>query len=49
MLVEAKPIAMENLTTMDAPENMPALHRLGVVAGERQVLAQHFSAAFDLN
>jgi uncharacterized protein len=45
---EAKTIAMENLTAMDAPENMPALHRLGVVAGERQVLAEHFPSAFDL-
>lgn len=45
---EAKTIAMENLTAMDAPENMPALHRLGVVAGERRVLAEHFPPAFDL-
>ena len=46
---EAKTIPMENLTAMDAPENMPALYRLGVAAGERRVLAQHFPSAFDLN
>jgi uncharacterized protein len=45
---EARTIATENLTAMDAPENMPALHRLGVVAGERRVLAEHFPPVFDL-
>jgi predicted acylesterase/phospholipase RssA len=46
---EAKTIPMENLTAMDAPENMTALHRLGVAGGERQVLAGHFAPAFDLS
>jgi len=45
---EAKTIAMENLTARDAPENMPALHRLGVVAGQRRVLAEHCPPALDL-
>jgi hypothetical protein len=45
---EAKTIAIDDLTAMDAPENMPTLHRLGVVAGERWVLSRHFPPAFDL-
>src|SRR5215471_21279943 len=32
---EANTIALENLSAMDAPENMSALHRLGIVAGQR--------------
>jgi predicted acylesterase/phospholipase RssA len=45
---EANTIAMENLTAMDAPENMQALHRLGVAAGQRHVKSDHFRATFDL-
>jgi hypothetical protein len=45
---EANSLALENLTAMDAPENMPALHRLGVVAGQRRVQSDHFPSKFDL-
>jgi uncharacterized protein len=45
---EAKTIAVENLTAMDAPENMQTLHRLGVVAGQRRVQSDHLPATFDL-
>jgi predicted acylesterase/phospholipase RssA len=45
---EAKTMAVENLSAMDAPENMQALHRLGVVAGERKVKGDHFPGTFDL-
>ena len=46
---EANSLAVENLTAMDAPENMRALHRLGIVTGQRRVLTSHFPAAFDLS
>ena len=45
---EANTVAMENLTAMDAPENMHVLHRLGIVAGQRKVQSDHFPAKFDL-
>ena len=45
---EAMAIAVENLTAMDAPENMKVLHRLGVAAGERKVQSAHFPGTFDL-
>jgi len=41
-------LAVENLTAMDAPENMPSLHRLGLAAGRRDVRSEHFPAVFDL-
>ena len=45
---EAKTIEIENLSAMDAPENMDALHRLGIVAGQRKVQRDHFPARFNL-
>jgi len=33
---------------MDAPENMAALHRLGIVAGQRNCRGEDFPAVFDL-
>jgi hypothetical protein len=33
---------------MDAPENMETLHRLGALAGGRDVRAADFPAGFDL-
>ena len=39
---------IENLTAMDAPENMETLHRLGVLAAERDVLSNHFEMHFNL-
>ncbi len=45
---EANTMALENLSVMDAPENMPALHRLGIVAGQRNCRGEHFPAVFDL-
>lgn len=45
---EADTIALENLSAMDAPENMPALHRLGIAAGQRDCRSHHFPSAFDL-
>lgn len=45
---EADPLDIGNLTAMDAPENMQALHRLGLVAGQRQLKSEHFPVAFDL-
>jgi predicted acylesterase/phospholipase RssA len=45
---DAKTIALENLSAMDAPENMDALHKLGVAAGKRFVKGDHFPAAFNL-
>lgn len=37
-----------SLGEMDAPENMEALHRLGLLAGRRDVAASHFEPTFDL-
>jgi len=45
---EANTIALENLSAMDAPENMDALHRLGIVAGQRNCRGEDFPAVFDL-
>jgi predicted acylesterase/phospholipase RssA len=45
---EATTVPVENLTVMDAPENMPVLHRLGIAAGQHKVRSDHFPPAFDL-
>lgn len=45
---EAGAVAVEDLTAMDAPENMPVLHRLGIAAGQRKVQSGHFPPTFDL-
>lgn len=45
---QAGTLPVENLTAMDAPENMAALHRVGIALGEAKVKAGHFPAAFDL-
>ncbi len=39
---------IKSLTAMDAPENMPLLHRIGTVVGEQSVKAGDFPAHFDL-
>jgi len=39
---------IESLSEMDAPENMPILHKLGALAAEQQVRDSHFAAKFDL-
>ena len=39
---------IESLSAMDAPENMKVLHKLGVLAAERDVKSSHFAATFDL-
>jgi predicted acylesterase/phospholipase RssA len=44
----ARAVPIENLSAMDAPENMEALHRLGVAAGKRDVKSHHFPARFNL-
>ena len=41
-------IPSENLSAMDAPENMDALHKIGLAAGERDVKREHFPATFNL-
>lgn len=46
--VEADAVAVQDLSAMDAPENMSLLHRLGIAAGHRKVRSDHFPAAFDL-
>ncbi|HUP61622.1 MAG TPA: patatin-like phospholipase family protein [Thermoanaerobaculia bacterium] len=46
---EATEIAVENLSAMDAPENMDALHKIGLFAGKRNVRSDHFPRGFDLN
>ena len=45
---KAREIPVENLSAMDAPENMDALHRIGLAAGKRDVRSDHFPGAFDL-
>ncbi len=45
---KAKEIAVENLSAMDAPENMDALHEIGLAVGRRDVRSDHFPKAFDL-
>jgi predicted acylesterase/phospholipase RssA len=37
-----------SLIEMDAPENMEVLHRLGMLAGRRDVVASHFEPLFNL-
>ena len=39
---------IESLSEMDSPENMEALHELGVAAAARDVRADDFPSAFDL-
>jgi Patatin-like phospholipase len=39
---------IESLSEMDAPENMPVLHRLGTLAAKRDVRANDFPSVFDL-
>ena len=45
---QAATLPVENLTAMDAPENMDALHQVGIAFGEAKVKGGHFPAAFDL-
>jgi uncharacterized protein len=45
---EANTLPVEDLTAMDAPENMKALHRVGTLTGEARVKAEHFPALFDV-
>jgi hypothetical protein len=45
---DATAVPVENLSAMDAPENMDALHRLGVAAGRRDVKGEHFPDRFNL-
>jgi predicted acylesterase/phospholipase RssA len=44
----AATLPVENLTAMDAPENMEALHLVGTAFGEARVKDEHFPADFDL-
>jgi predicted acylesterase/phospholipase RssA len=44
----AGPDQIRSLSEMDAPENMEVLHRLGVLAGRRDVAGSHFEPLFDL-
>jgi hypothetical protein len=39
---------IKSLGRMDAPGNMPLLHRLGLLAGQRDVDPRHFRPVFDL-
>ena len=45
---KADTIALDDLSAMDAPENMQALHSLGTAAGKVDVKGAHFPAVFDL-
>ena len=45
---EANALPVEDLTAMDAPENMKALHRVGTLVGEKDVKSEHFPALFDV-
>lgn len=40
---------IRDLGKMDAPKNMEVLHRLGMLAGKRDVSASHFDSVFDLH
>ena len=40
---------IEDLSAMDAPKNMKMLHRLGVLAGQRDVRSDDFATQFDLS
>ncbi|MBL9139096.1 MAG: patatin-like phospholipase family protein [Verrucomicrobiales bacterium] len=42
------PKVIEGLSAMDAPQNMGVLHRLGILAAERDIHAAHFPGSFDL-
>lgn len=44
----AAPEKVRSLSAMDAPENMETLHRLGRLAGERDVRNTDFGTVFDL-
>jgi hypothetical protein len=39
---------INSLSVMDAPQNMKTLHKLGILAGERDVQDNHLLSAFDL-
>jgi hypothetical protein len=45
----AAAIPIENLSAMDAPENMDTLYQIGEAAGTRDVHADHFPDVFDLS
>jgi uncharacterized protein len=45
----ADAMAIENLSAMDAPENMQDLHDLGLAAGKLRVASEHFPGIFDLD
>lgn len=45
---QATAVPVENLSVMDAPENMRALHQIGVAVGQRDVQSAHFPATFNL-
>jgi uncharacterized protein len=42
------PKLIESLSAMDSPANMTVLHRLGTLAAQRDIKAEHFPARFDL-
>lgn len=42
------PKVIESLSAMDSPANMTVLHRLGMLAAQRDIQSEHFPAAFDL-
>jgi hypothetical protein len=42
------PKVIESLSAMDSPANMTLLHRLGALAAQRDIKAEHFPASFDL-
>ncbi len=42
------PKLIESLSAMDSPANMTVLHRLGILAAQRDIELAHFPAAFDL-
>jgi hypothetical protein len=42
------PKVIESLSAMDSPANMTVLHRLGMLAAQRDVSPEHFPAVFDL-
>lgn len=46
--VQAISIPVDNLSAMDAPENMDALHQIGLAVGRRDVQSAHFPARFNL-
>ncbi len=42
------PKVIESLSAMDSPANMTILHRLGLLAAQRDIMPAHFPATFDL-